>query len=135
HRRLQHAVRGRLRPRRADADRPVSPSGPGNAQRRRGHQPQRFLSVSAMAGRNLRLAATPLLLLAACSAEKKPVYQDPDGLRITPPPGWLERARGNAMTGAMAHKQNAPLPPLGGTGKSAQERLLVRYDLVTSGHL
>lgn len=83
----------------------------------------------------LPLLATPLLLLAACTADKKPAYHDPDGFSITPPPGWVERARGDAMTNALAHKQNAPLPPLGGTAKAPPERLLVRYDRVASGHL
>src|SRR5438309_213963 len=84
----------------------------------------------------LRLLATPLLLLAACSADKKAVFQDADGFRLTPPPGWVERARGDALSGPLVHKQaNLPLPPLGAAGKSSQERLVVRYDRVTSGSL
>jgi hypothetical protein len=74
-----------------------------------------------------------LLLLAGCSSPKQPAYQDKQGFRFTPPSGWVERAREDAMPSRAAHKQpNVPLPPLGVPGKS-QERLLVEYYRLTAG--
>jgi hypothetical protein len=73
------------------------------------------------------------LLLAGCHAPNPPGYQDGDGFHFTPPPGWVERARGDAMPAGPAHKQqNVPLPPLGIPGHPP-ERLLVRYDRLTGG--
>jgi hypothetical protein len=74
------------------------------------------------------------LLLAGCNPQKQPVYQDGQGFRFTPPLGWVERARDDALPARSGHRQqDLPLPPLGVPGK-AQERLLVRYDRLTGHH-
>lgn len=76
-------------------------------------------------------AATVLLLAIGCNQQSR-MYQDKQGFRITPPPGWVERAREDALPVRAAHRQqDIPLPPLIGAGKE-QERLLVRYDRLTS---
>jgi hypothetical protein len=73
------------------------------------------------------------LLLAGCGARKEPVYEDSQGFRFEAPPGWVERARGEAMPARAEHRQQyLPLPPLGGGG-TQQERLLVRYDRISTG--
>ncbi len=76
-----------------------------------------------------------MLLIAGCKAPKQPVYEDSEGFHFVPPPGWVERARGDAMPpGSSSRQQNIPLPPLGLPGQS-QERFLVRYDRIsTSQH-
>jgi hypothetical protein len=52
---------------------------------------------------------------------------------MMPPPGWVERARDDAIPGRSGQRQqNLPLPPLGGPG-NLQERFLVRYDRVSTG--
>jgi hypothetical protein len=80
------------------------------------------------------LIVVPTLLLAGCNSQKQPLYQDKQGFRFTPPPGWVERARDDAMPARPGNRhQNTPLPPLGVAGKS-QERLLVRYDRLTAGY-
>jgi hypothetical protein len=77
------------------------------------------------------------LLLAwfgGCSAAKPPGYQNAQGFRFTPPPGWVERARDDALPQNAGHRPpDVPLPRLGRSGNS--ERLLVRYDRLTAGHL
>jgi hypothetical protein len=76
-----------------------------------------------------------IFLLAGCDSQKQPIYQNKQGLRFTPPPGWVERARDDAMPSKVSRKrQNVPLPPLGASGKSAQEHLLVEYYRLTSGN-
>jgi hypothetical protein len=86
----------------------------------------------------VRRAGLALVLvgLVGCGPRGKPlVYQDDRGFRLTAPPGWVERARADAVpAGAQAgsrvrREQVLPLPPLG------EERLLVRYDRLTAGHL
>lgn len=73
------------------------------------------------------------ILLAGCTARKQPVYQNDRGFRFVPPPGWVERVRGEAMAVRAGHKhQDLPLPPLGVVGQPA-ERLLVRYDRISTG--
>jgi hypothetical protein len=73
------------------------------------------------------------LLLAGRNAHKPLVYEDNEGFRFVPPSGWVERARGDAMPPGSSHRQqNLPLPPLGVPGQ-AQERLLVRYDRISTG--
>jgi len=73
-------------------------------------------------------------LLTSCNPPKEPVYEDGQGFRFVPPPGWVERARGDAMPAGASHKQqNLPLPPLGLPGQQP-ERLLVRYDRISTGH-
>jgi hypothetical protein len=75
-----------------------------------------------------------LLLLMGCNAPRQPVYEDGQGFRFVPPPGWVERARGEEIPARAARgKQDLPLPPLGGSGKQ-QERLLVRYDRISTAH-
>jgi hypothetical protein len=84
-------------------------------------------------GRWAGLIAVVTLLLAGCNPQRQPVYQDQRGFRFTPPPGWVERARGDAMPARSGHRrQDVPLPPLGVPG-TLQERLLVRYDRLTAG--
>jgi hypothetical protein len=81
-----------------------------------------------------------LVLLIGCGrGQRSPVYQDEQGFRLTPPPGWSERARPAAAPGGKAHtgprgKAGPPLPPLGVPGETTPERLLVRYDRLTAGH-
>jgi hypothetical protein len=80
----------------------------------------------------LGLIVVPMLLLTGCSSQKQPVYHDKQGFRFTPPPGWVERARDDAMPARLGNRhQDIPLPPLGIAGK--QERLLVRYDRLAVG--
>jgi hypothetical protein len=80
-----------------------------------------------------------VLVLAGCSAGRAPPsYEDEQGFRISPPPGWSERARPAAAPGGAAPrrpsgKADLPLPPLGVTGAVGQERLMVRYDRLTAG--
>lgn len=75
-----------------------------------------------------------LLSAAGCDRQKQSIYQDKRGFRFTPPPGWVERAREDALPArANRRQQEIPLPPLGGSG-DRQERLLVRYDRLTSEH-
>jgi hypothetical protein len=74
--------------------------------------------------------------LTACNAHRQPVYQSAQGFRFTPPPGWVERARDDALPVRSAHRQqDLPLPRLGVPGSAVQERLLVRYDRLTAGTL
>lgn len=73
------------------------------------------------------------LLLAGCNSQKPPTYEDAQGFRMMPPPGWVERARDDVLPGRSGQRpQNLPLPPLGGSG-NAPERFLVRYDRVSTG--
>jgi hypothetical protein len=77
-----------------------------------------------------------VLLLAGRNSQKQPVYQDKRGFRFTPPPGWVERARDDALPAKVGHaRQKVPLPPLGVPGKAAQEQLLVRYDRLAPGKM
>jgi hypothetical protein len=74
------------------------------------------------------------LLLAGCNSQKQPVYEDGQGFRFVPPLGWVERARDDAIPARAGHRQqNLPLPPLGAPGHQ-QERFLVRYDRISTGH-
>ncbi|HEY7331158.1 MAG TPA: hypothetical protein VH592_26215 [Gemmataceae bacterium] len=73
------------------------------------------------------------LVLAGCNSQKQPVYEDNQGFRIMPPPGWVERARDDAIPARSAQRQqNVPLPPLSGPG-NPPERFLVRYDRTSTG--
>src|SRR5215831_4799024 len=88
--------------------------------------------MSGLASRATILLA---FLLAGCDSQKQPIYQDKHGLRFTPPPGWVERARDDEMPSKVSRKhQNVPLPPIGVPGKSTQERLLVEYYRLTAGN-
>ncbi len=74
------------------------------------------------------------LLLVGCSSPKQPVYENDQGFRFVPPPGWVERVRGETMPARASRKQqNLPLPPLGVAG-NPQERFLVRYDRISTSH-
>src|SRR5690348_14692 len=93
-----------------------------------------------MNGADIRRAAPAvvLLVLAGCGRGPRPlVYEDEQGFRITPPPGWVERARPSAAPEGTAPSRPRglaalPLPPLGVPG-AGEERLLVRYDRLTAG--
>jgi hypothetical protein len=75
-----------------------------------------------------------MFLLAGCNSRKQPAYEDGQGFRFVPPQGWVERARDDAIPIRSGHRQqNLPLPPLGVTG-NRQERFLVRYDRISTGH-
>ncbi len=90
----------------------------------------RFVSVGVL--------ALSLLLVGCGRKDQLPAYADDDGFRITPPPGWTERARAGATgAGFTAHRgqANLPLPPLTRPGDSGEERLVVRYDRLTAGRL
>jgi hypothetical protein len=73
------------------------------------------------------------LLLTGCKSRKQPAFEDKYGFRFVAPPGWVERARDDAMPSRTSHRhQDLPLPPLAMPGQS-EERLLVRYDRLTMG--
>ena len=73
------------------------------------------------------------LLAPACNSPTQPVYQDKLGFRFTPPAGWVERARDDALPAPVKHRsQDLPLPRLAASAK-AQERLLVQYYRPISG--
>lgn len=80
-------------------------------------------------------AALGLALLHGCSSPPPPAYQDGHGFRFTPPPGWVEKARDDALPPKGGQRpSDPPLPRLGVSG-AASERLLVRYDRLTAGRL
>jgi hypothetical protein len=84
-------------------------------------------------GRVGTAAVVLALLLTGCNAPKEPVYEDGQGFRFVPPPGWVERVRSEAMPVRASHRQpNLPLPPLDSRGNQ-QERLLARYDRISTG--
>lgn len=81
------------------------------------------------------LAILPALL-EGCRSPSSPAYQDARGFQFTPPAGWVERARDDALPQKAGHRPpELPLPRLGGVGGAGSERLLVRYDRLTAGHL
>jgi hypothetical protein len=100
-----------------------------------------------VSGRGVRHAGRGLLLVLAlvggCGpGAQPPTYEDDQGVRFVPPPGWVERARADAGLGGTAagHGRNTgqpdlPLPPLAVRGAPAPGRLLVRYDRLTPGRL
>ncbi len=77
-------------------------------------------------------AVVLMLLLAGCTSPKQPGYEDGQGFRIVAPPGWVERARDDALPARAGHPQNLPLPPLDVPGHPP-ERFLVRYDRISTG--
>lgn len=84
-------------------------------------------------GRRQTPAILLIVLLAGCHARKQPLYEDGEGFRFDPPPGWVERVRSESMPSRSGRRQeNLPLPPLGATG-DRQERFLVRYDRISTG--
>src|SRR6516164_4681669 len=75
------------------------------------------------------LACSLAMLLNGCNSSTQPAYQDKQGFRFTPPPGWVERARDDALPAKSGHRQpDLPLPKLAGPGGTVREHLLVRYD-------
>src|ERR1051326_4239392 len=73
------------------------------------------------------------MLASGCHSNKLPVYENAAGFRFTPPAGWVERARDDALPAKSAtRRQELPLPPL---DTQIQERLLVRYDRLAPGSL
>lgn len=75
-----------------------------------------------------------MLLLVGCKAQKPPNYEDGRGFHFVLPPGWVERARDDALPARAAHRQQSlPLPPLEVPG-GPPERFLVRYDRISTGH-
>jgi hypothetical protein len=100
---------------------------------------------SAVRERRRALARGLLLLglfLTGCSSgRERPLYHDAQGLRFTPPAGWVERARPDALPGSVTqgYKRgkghlDVPLPPLR-MAKAGPERLMARYDRLTTGRL
>lgn len=82
------------------------------------------------------LACSLAMLLNGCNSSTQPAYQDKQGFRFTPPPGWVERARDDALPAKSGHRQpDLPLPKLAGPGGTVREHLLVRYDRLTAGNL
>jgi hypothetical protein len=81
-----------------------------------------------------------LVWLLGCGPAPPPVYEDDQGFRLTPPPGWVERARPGATAGRPAPERprgqgypDLPLPPVGALGAPGQERFLARYDRLVAG--
>jgi hypothetical protein len=78
----------------------------------------------------------PALLLGSCTSQKPPAFQDKQGFRFTPPTGWVERAREDALPSRSGHRpQDLPLPKVSSPGNSDPERLVVRYDRLKAGDL
>ena len=87
-------------------------------------------------GASFGLTIVFILVQVGCNSHQQPVYEGEQGFHFTPPPGWVERARGDALPAKSGQKRpELPLPPLDMPGSSEQERLLVRYDRLTAGHL
>src|SRR5262249_31706306 len=51
------------------------------------------------------LAIALALLLTGCNSHKQPAYQNQQGFHFTPPPGWVERARDDALPGKSGQRQ------------------------------
>src|SRR4051794_15690183 len=72
-------------------------------------------------------------LLAGCRSKNELSFQGANGLHFTPPEGWVERMRGDTAPPNLGNKRlGVPLPDIEANGKSVRERLLVRYDRLTS---
>jgi hypothetical protein len=91
-----------------------------------------------MGGR--RWLALGLVWLLGCGTREELVYEDDQGFRLTPPPGWVERARPAAVPASPARGRqrgqgypDVPLPPVGTLGRPGPERFLARYDRVVAG--
>ncbi len=82
------------------------------------------------------LGIASLLLLFGCNSHRPPVYEGKSGFRITPPPGWAQRVKDDLLPAKAGKAQpDLPLPPLELSAGAEPERLLVRYDRVSAGHL
>jgi hypothetical protein len=93
-------------------------------------------------GRSTCRAVCSLLVLAAagCGPKLPPPYRGPQGLRLTPPRGWVERARADAPGGdkieqTLSRQRVLPLPPLAPAGKGPREHLVVQYERVEVGNV
>jgi hypothetical protein len=79
-----------------------------------------------------RFAVLPLVMVAlvGCGGPLKPPrHESPDGFKITPPPDFALRDREGGLPANTAHKAPPlPFPPL-----VKSEKLVVRYDRITSG--
>src|SRR4051812_45044368 len=76
---------------------------------------------------------TLCLVLVGCRPKNQLSFQSADGLHFTPPQGWVERMRGDIAPPNLGNKRvDVPLPAIETNGKSVRERLLVRYDRLTS---
>lgn len=74
------------------------------------------------------------IVFMGCNSSEPPTYQDRHGLRFTPPAGWVLRAREDATPNLSSQKQQGvPMPPMDSSGKT-KERLVARYDHLSSGH-
>jgi hypothetical protein len=73
------------------------------------------------------------MLLAGCNSPAPPTYRSKEGFRFTPPHGWVERAKDDLLPAKPGH--TSPDLPLPRIGVSGEERLLIRYDRLTAGHL
>jgi hypothetical protein len=72
-------------------------------------------------------------MLLGCGSRNQLSFQGADGLHFTPPEGWVERVRGDIAPPNVGNKRvEVPLPPIDISGKPVRERLLVRYDRLTS---
>jgi hypothetical protein len=84
-------------------------------------------------GRHAAVTCAFCVLLCGCGSRNQLSFQSADGLHFTPPEGWVERMRGDVAPPNVAIKRNeVPLPPIDTSGKTVRERLLVRYDRLTS---
>jgi hypothetical protein len=73
------------------------------------------------------------VLFAGCASKTPQPYRSANGFCITPPAGWVERMHEGVLPGKGTHNRvDVPLPALDSSGKSARERLVVRYDRLTS---
>ncbi len=72
-------------------------------------------------------------LISGCASKAQPGYQNAEGFRFMPPVGWVERMRDDLLPAkAASRRMDVPLPAIDASGKSGRERLLVRYDRLTS---
>jgi hypothetical protein len=81
----------------------------------------------------LILVSSWFLWATGCGAKNQLSFQGPAGIRFTPPAGWVERMRGDVTSPKIVNQRlEVPLPAIDPSSKLAPERLLVRYDRLTS---
>ena len=79
----------------------------------------------------MSLVLLPLLLIG-CGSSTPSGYQGKQGFRIAPPKDWVERARDDLLPPRAGQKiLELPMPKL----TPPAEKMLVRYDRLTSGRL